>query len=216
MTFATHALDDVEFIPQSIADASALCQRWLRWDFSYTSYDKPSKHRTKRNKLMSTLAEVTEQVQSRLAAMHSSARNDWATPDYVFAPLNAEFGFDLDPCCKAETAKCAKFFTPIDDGLSKSWAERTVWMNPPYGRKVIDKWMDKARQSAWEEGASVVCLVPVHAGSQWFKKAMQTCDEVRFVEGRIKFVGAKHFAPFSSAVFVFRPYSPNRLNWINL
>jgi phage N-6-adenine-methyltransferase len=215
MTIATQAIDDFGFVPMNTTEASTCAQRWLNWGFTYTSFVKPSKPRTKRSRLMSAIAEVTEQVQGRLAAMHSSVRNDWATPAYVFDPLNAEFGFDLDPCCKAETAKCKGFFTPIDDGLSQSWANRTVWMNPPYGRKVIDKWMDKARQSAWLEGATVVCLVPVHASSQWFKKAMQTCDEVRFVEGRIKFVGAKHFAPFSSAVFVFRAHSPNRLNSIN-
>lgn len=215
MTFATHALDDVEFMPQSIADASALCQRWLRWDFSYTKFVRPTKPRAKRKKLLDIVPKASEKNQSRLAAMHSSVRDDWATPNYIFAPLNEEFDFDLDPCCKAETAKCEKFFTPIDDGLSQSWANRRVWMNPPYGRGVIDKWMEKARQSAWMEGASVVCLVPVHAGSQWFKQSMQACDELRFLEGRVRFEEAKDDAPFASAVMVFRPYSPNRLNWIN-
>ena len=35
----------------------------------------------------------------------------WATPPEVFDPLHREFGFTLDPCATAESAKCATFFT---------------------------------------------------------------------------------------------------------
>ena len=51
-------------------------------------------------------------------AVHFSSRSDeWETPRWLFEALNAEFGFDLDPCCTKENAKCARFFTRDVDGL---------------------------------------------------------------------------------------------------
>ena len=55
-------------------------------------------------------------------------------PPQVFDPLNAEFGFTLDPCATAANAKCAKYFTEADDGLTQSWAgERVLEIDGPEG-----------------------------------------------------------------------------------
>jgi phage N-6-adenine-methyltransferase len=54
----------------------------------------------------------------------------WATPPDLFASLHKEFRFDLDVCALPENAKCARYFTPKDDGLAQAWSG-TVWMNPP-------------------------------------------------------------------------------------
>lgn len=51
----------------------------------------------------------------------SSKSNYWCTPDYVYAPLHKEFGFQLDPCCTEQSAKCAEHFTEKEDGLKSSW-----------------------------------------------------------------------------------------------
>lgn len=53
-------------------------------------------------------------------ALFSSSRDDWETPSDFFAELNEEFHFTLDACALPETAKCAAYFTPEDDGLSKA------------------------------------------------------------------------------------------------
>lgn len=45
----------------------------------------------------------------------------WATPQNFFDNLNAEFDFDIDVCATPENAKCEKFFTEEQDGLSQSW-----------------------------------------------------------------------------------------------
>ena len=90
-------------------------------------------------------------------ALFSSATPEWETPPDFFDELNFEFRFELDVCATRETAKCRKFFTPEDDGLTQDWTG-VCWMNPPYGRE-IKKWMRKARESA-QAGATVVCLVP--------------------------------------------------------
>lgn len=61
----------------------------------------------------------------------SSATDLHATPQDFFDKLNAEFGFELDVCAIPENAKCAKFFTPEQDGLKQEWSG-VCWMNPPY------------------------------------------------------------------------------------
>jgi hypothetical protein len=50
----------------------------------------------------------------------SSATDEWATPQWLFALLAWIFGgFDLDPCATAANAKCAKCFTKAENGLSQ-------------------------------------------------------------------------------------------------
>lgn len=51
----------------------------------------------------------------------SSASVEWATPQALFDELDAEFHFNLDPCCTHENAKCAEHFTKVEDGLSQNW-----------------------------------------------------------------------------------------------
>lgn len=132
----------------------------------------------------------------------SSATDDWATPQDFFDKLNNQFRFTLDVCASEGNAKCARFFTRDDDGLSKSW-EGIAWMNPPYGRG-IDQWMRKAYESARENGATVVCLVPARTDTRWWQNYASK-GEVFFVPGRLKFGDAKANAPFPCAVVIFRP-----------
>ena len=43
------------------------------------------------------------------------------TPQDFFDFLNGIFRFDLDVCALPENAKCKRFYTPEDDGLSQPW-----------------------------------------------------------------------------------------------
>jgi len=134
----------------------------------------------------------------------SSATPEWATPQYFFDKLNAEFSFTLDPCCTHENAKCAKHYTKEDDGLMQDWTKDVTFVNPPYGRPIKD-WVKKSYESA-QGGATVVCLVPARTDTRWFQDFCLK-GEVRFVRGRLKFGGCANSAPFPSAVVVFRPPS---------
>lgn len=49
----------------------------------------------------------------------SSNTDMWATPQAFFDKMNKEFHFNLDVCATKENAKCARFYTAADDGLSK-------------------------------------------------------------------------------------------------
>lgn len=132
---------------------------------------------------------------------YSSKNNNWETPQDFFDMLNREHAFTLDVCASPETAKCKKYFTAEDDGLKQKWKGR-CYLNPPFGRE-IGKWLKKAYESALE-GTLVVCLVPARTDTRWWQ-SYAAKGEVWFVPGRLKFVGAKHSAPFPSAVVVFRP-----------
>jgi phage N-6-adenine-methyltransferase len=136
----------------------------------------------------------------------SSNTDIWSTPKNFFLALDAEFHFNLDVCALPENAKCDRFFSPDDDGLSRPW-RGTCWMNPPYGR-TISAWMRKAYRSA-RQGATVVCLVPARTDTDWWHKYAVN-GEIRFIRGRLKFGGKIQSAPFPSAVVVFRPEQVNR------
>lgn len=131
-----------------------------------------------------------------------SEKMDWATPPEVWALLNAEFGFTLDVCALPENAKVPRYFTPDDNGLEQQW-EGVCWMNPPYGRE-IGAWMRKAKSEASAGRATVVCLVPSRTDTAWWHDNVQGHAEVRFLRGRVRFVGAQHSAPFPSAIVVYR------------
>ncbi len=139
-----------------------------------------------------------------MTVMTSTRDMTWATPQKWFDYLNLEFKFTLDPCCVAQTAKCKKYFTPESDGLKQSWAAERVFMNPPYGKE-IPKWMKKAYESARDEGALVVCLVPARVDTEWWHRYAAKATDIRFPIGRLKFAGAEHAAPFPVAIVIFRP-----------
>ena len=152
-------------------------------------------------KFCSTACRMRSYRKRRRRSVHfHSRRHDWETPQALFDKLDAEFGFNLDVCATEETAKCGRYFTPADDGLSQTW-ESVCWMNSPYGR-AIAKWMRKAFDES-QLGATVVCLVPARTDTTWWHD-YATRGEIRFLRGRLKFGGTEHSAPFPSAVVIFR------------
>lgn len=131
---------------------------------------------------------------------------DWATPPEVFDQLHAEFNFTLDPCATPATAKCAKFYTEADDGLSKSWAGERVFMNPPYGREVY-AWTRKAHLEA-KAGALVVGLLPASCDLQWWHDDVAGKADVRYIRGRVRFITDGPYRAsgfFASVVTVWMP-----------
>jgi phage N-6-adenine-methyltransferase len=81
-------------------------------------------------------------------ALFSSAREDWETPQALYAALERCFGFRLDAAASAANAKAPAFFDSARDALAQDWAAfGRVWLNPPYGRS-IGRWMHKAAAEA--------------------------------------------------------------------
>ena len=132
----------------------------------------------------------------------SSKTDDWATPQSFFNRLDNEFNFTLDPCANELNAKCPKFFTKDDDGLTQSWAGERVFMNPPYGR-VIGDWVRKAYEEAQNDNTVVVALIPARTDTKYWHEYVMKAKEIRLVKGRLKFGDGRNSAPFPSAVVIF-------------
>ena len=122
----------------------------------------------------------------------------------IFVPLNEPSGM---ACNIAQ------------DGLRHEWYGR-VYMNPPYGRE-MPKWVEKAVLEVGCGNAElVVALIPARTDTKmWQRYIVQSLDwdgedcyaachpliwRIRFLPGRVRFVGAGAPAPFPSAVVVWR------------
>lgn len=138
-----------------------------------------------------------------MKVMSSSNDSSWPTPQEWFNALDLEFKFSLDPCCEIATAKCKKFYTPKEDGLSKSWAGERVFMNPPYGRQ-IGKWMEKAYTESRDNHATVVCFVPARTDTVWWHSFAAKASEIRYPKGRVKNENGVAW-PMPIALVIFRP-----------
>lgn len=111
--------------------------------------------------------------------MYSSNSYEWETPKHLFDSLDSEFDFNLDPCASHFNAKCSRYFTEEDNGLTQDW-KSVVFMNPPYGRR-ISAWVHKAYNES-QKGALVVGLLPARTDTQWFHDWVYHKAEIRFLE----------------------------------
>lgn len=108
----------------------------------------------------------------------------------------------MDVCASPHNAKCAWYFTVEDDGLAVDWGTNICWLNPPYDN--VERWMQKAWLASLA-GATVVCLTYARTDTEWFHSWVYGKAELRFLKGRVRFVGAPSSAPAPSMIAVFRP-----------
>jgi len=132
----------------------------------------------------------------------SSKNNEWATPTAFFRELDAEFNFDLDPCCTDANAKCERHYTKQDNGLTKDWGGCRVFCNPPYGRD-ISVWVKKCYEESRKPNTLVVMLIPARTDTAYFHDYIYHRATLRFIRGRLHFNDAKTGAPFPSMVVIF-------------
>ncbi len=141
-------------------------------------------------------------------------RDLWRTPPALFACLNAEFCFQLDAAAAAHNALCRKFITAEQNTLETSWADYLsipgyVWLNPPYSD--ITPFVKKAAAESANQIGTVM-LVPANTSVGWFKEAIQTASEVRFITaGRLAFINPVTGKPVSgnnkgSMLIIWHPY----------
>lgn len=142
---------------------------------------------------------------------------EWSTPRHVFYRLDCEFGFTLDVCADETNHKCKRYFGKggmAPDGLAEDWTGETCWMNPPYGRAIVD-WVRKACESAEKDGTMVVGLVPCRTDTAWWQDYVMRAAEIRFVRGRIQFGDSGQSAPFANAIVVWGGKRTPRLSSID-
>jgi DNA N-6-adenine-methyltransferase (Dam) len=122
--------------------------------------------------------------------------NEVETPEDVSQELREEFGEMFDPCPYVGKGKRPDF-----DGLTIPW-KKLNYVNPPYND--IEPWFAKALKE-WEEHRNVsVFLIPVRAGTVYWKKwVWLQASAVRFIAGRIIFKGYKTPPPHNLAIVIF-------------
>lgn len=135
--------------------------------------------------------------------LFSSNTSEWETPTAFFKALDAEFHFTLDPCATHENAKCKRYYTIEDDGLTQNWGGERVFCNPPYGRKIKD-WVKKCYLESRTPDTIVVMLIPARTDTSYFHDLIYGKAEIRFIRGRLHFNDAKAGAPFPSMVVIYR------------
>lgn len=142
------------------------------------------------------------------SALLSSKNLSWCTPPEFFNELDQEFHFDLDPAATDKSAKCARYFTPDDNGLEQDWGGCHVFCNPPYGRHIQD-WVRKGYEESQKPGTIVVMLIPARTDTSYYHEYIFGGKaEVRFLRGRLYFTDEEGTpggrAPFPSAVIIWR------------
>ena len=104
---------------------------------------------------------------------NKDGKHYWLIPDEIMQEMQAEFGFDFDPC---------PFPKPDDfDGLTSEWSSSN-YVNPPFGSYMVNgkkkgptAWARKAIEE-YNKGKKIVFLYPI---DKWIHMMLQAGAEVR-------------------------------------
>lgn len=144
-------------------------------------------------------------------------RDLWQTPKELFNTLNKEFWFEMDVAASDTNKLCDNFFDANDNALLRDW-HLCNWCNPPYSD--IAPWVSKAIEQH-KKGSTTVMLVPSDTSVKWFKRAYESCNEVRFISGRVSFINAETKKPVNgnnkgSVLFIWRGNAPRNSHTVTL
>ena len=124
--------------------------------------------------------------------LDADMKNSWGTDPVIFNAEDKEFNFDLDAAASDKNHLVPEYLTKEDDALSVNWSGielkykgsglfvKTVWINPPYGKGYIKKFMHKCIEQK-ELGVTSVLLVPATLDAQWLP--ISDISEIRIVTG---------------------------------
>jgi len=158
-----------------------------------------------------------DQLRMSIHQYEGPRSKDWQTPRWLYDELNERYGpFDLDPCTSEDNPLGTEYFyTEKTDGLTQDWIipERTMtkfYMNPPYGRDVVD-WVKKAHEQTqkWKPHLMGVGLLPVRTDPKWFHEYVLPYYEIIFLPGRVAFIDPETGKPvkgtnFASMLVIYR------------
>jgi phage N-6-adenine-methyltransferase len=120
-------------------------------------------------------------------------KSEWYTPgEWIEVARNIMGSIALDPFSNEKanlTVKADRFFTIEDDALSVEWNAETVWMNPPYGRGLCGKAIEKLvfEFEAGRVGSAIV-LVNSATDTAWYARLLKAARSEAFTVGRISFI----------------------------
>ena len=144
-------------------------------------------------------------------------RDLWQTPEEIFNTIDKEFNFVCDVAASYKNTFCKAYLDETQNSLLCSWSSIN-WCNPPYSN--ITPWAKKAIEQH-KLGKTIVMLVPADTSVKWFKIAYESCNEVRFISGRISFINAETQKPVNgnnkgSVLFIWRGNAPKSSHTVTL
>lgn len=144
-------------------------------------------------------------------------RDLWQTPKEIFKQLEREFHFSADICASSKNHLHQIYYTEEQDALTSNWFASN-WCNPPYSN--ITPWVKKSIEQH-QQGKTIVMLVPADTSVKWFKSAYESCNEVRFISGRISFINADTQKPVNgnnkgSVLFIWKGRAPKNSHTVTL
>ena len=141
-----------------------------------------------------------------MAVAFSSGNDEYRTPKWIYATLDEVFNFTLDPCSTDENHLAPKWFTEKHDGLKRSWAFNSVFVNYPYSQAA--KWLEKIGDECLTSDMVVLC--PVRTDTKAFQEhVFPKATAIHFFKGRLKFLNPSKegykptSAPFPSCLIFY-------------
>ena len=129
------------------------------------------------------ISEVAFQARkgSKMKDRNLNHKDDWETPKELYNSLVEEFGVMFDPCPLRSSF----------NGLNILWRSAN-FINPPYSRKLKEQFIRKAYEES-KKGKLCVMLLPVSTSTKIFHEIIYPNAEIRFINGRVKFIGINTF-----------------------
>lgn len=124
-----------------------------------------------------------------------SRNDDWYTPrEWITFASTVLGGIGLDPFSSEEANKVVRakrFFTIQDNALKQKWKSKTVWMNPPYTRGIVDAAVSKFLQEFGDQNFEAgMVLVNNMTDTRWYGSMYEHAHAVCNLIGRIGFENA--------------------------
>lgn len=110
-----------------------------------------------------------------------STTDGWYTPKEIIDELGP---FDTDPCAPESPlwTTASVMYNKKDDGLKQEWSGR-VWLNPPYSRPLIEKFIEKMA-----EHNNGIALLYNRCDSKMFQDIIfMKANAMKFLRHRIRF-----------------------------
>ena len=147
----------------------------------------------------------------------ATPKDEWGTPLWLWDLLRDQYQLVIDAACTPQNALTS--LTMGADSLAVPWVsifgKANFFLNPPFSRGNIDNFMKKAYEES-QKGATVVCLVPAATDTGWWHKYAMKAQEIRFIKGRVKYVGydldgnqINNSPTFASCAVIFK-YEPGK------
>ncbi|KGJ91576.1 DNA N-6-adenine-methyltransferase [Colwellia psychrerythraea] len=133
-------------------------------------------------------------IGSKPGDITSRDSDSWYTPNIYTDMTRKVLGtIDLDPFSSSlanEYVKAERYFDADSNAFKQIWFKEqgTVFMNPPYSRKLIDKAVEIFLQNISDSSISqAVVLVNNATETKWFQSLTRKSDALCLVDKRIPF-----------------------------